>query len=69
MKLTKTMIEGLRRMAVRLETRSAVMAEPNENTGKALLARGLIEIAKERPAWPLYRITPAGRAALKDHRP
>lgn len=63
-RLTETMIGGLRRMAQKLERHSAVMAEPNENTGKALLKRGLIEIVEDRPSWPRYRLTEAGRAAL-----
>ena len=63
-KLTPTMLDGLRRMAKRLERMGCVMAEPNENTGRALLKRGLIEIADDRAAWPRYRLTDLGRTAL-----
>jgi hypothetical protein len=64
MKLTPTMLNGLTRMAAALRRQDAVMAEPNETTGKALLKRGLIEIVDARTVWPRYRLTDAGRAAL-----
>jgi hypothetical protein len=63
-KLTATMLAGLAKMAAGLKKHQAVMAEPNEATGRALLKRGLIEVVVDRSAWPLYRITDAGRAAL-----
>lgn len=64
MKLSPTMLAGLQKMAKRLERQSAVMAEPNEATGRALHSRGLIEVAVPRKPWPLYRLTDAGRQTL-----
>lgn len=66
MKLTETMAHGLAKMALFYDRRGApVMAEPNENTGKALLKRGLIELAGSSGGVNLYVITEAGRQALK----
>jgi len=62
--LTPTMLAGLKKMARYLERRSETMAEPNDNTGRALLNRGLLEFVHQKNGWNYYRITPAGRAAL-----
>jgi len=66
MKLSPTMIEGLRSMAVESDriNGKSVFARPNENTGRALVARGLIERADVTFAWPRYTITQAGRDVL-----
>jgi|GEM_PF-3262723 len=66
MKLTETMLHGLAQMARYSDRRgNPVMAEPNENTGKALMKRGLIELTGSNGGVNLYDITEAGRQALK----
>lgn len=64
-KLTPTMLEGLRKMALKLKRQSSVMAEPNDNTGRALEKRGLIAFAGKSGKWNRYVLTDAGRAALE----
>lgn len=68
MKLTETMLAGLKKMATKSRRFGDVpmLPEPNENTGKALEKRGLIEFVEMRSGWRHYRITEAGRAALKE---
>lgn len=67
MKLTPTMIHGLRKMELKLKRQSSTMAEPNENTGRALAARGLIELAETtKNGWNYYVLTEAGRALLRE---
>lgn len=63
-KLTPTMMAGLEKMAEKLKRQSATLAEPNENTGKALEKRGLIERTDTINGWAYYRITHAGFEAL-----
>lgn len=41
------------------------LAYPSDNTGKALLRRGLVDFVGRRCCWNYYRITGAGRAALE----
>ncbi|WP_430438952.1 hypothetical protein [Shinella sp.] len=66
MKLTPTMLAGLRKMALKLKRQSSTLAEPNENTGRALAKRGLVELAADGPrnGWNYYVLTDAGRAEL-----
>lgn len=64
MKLTPTMLHGLRHMATRLKSQRSTLAEPNENTGKALVARGLIELVDKSNGWNRYVLTAAGRELL-----
>nr|DAE48935.1 MAG TPA: Transcriptional regulator PadR-like family [Caudoviricetes sp.] len=66
MKLTPTMKEALARMADKLKYRSRVFSEPNENTGRALLKRGLIEVVGKSGGWNLYVLTDAGRQVLAE---
>lgn len=66
MKLTPTMLSGLARMARNYDRYGTTMAEPNENTGRALEKRGMIEAVGISGPWRRYRITPAGRAALEE---
>ena len=63
-KLTPTMLAGLRKMALKLKRQSETLPEPNENTGKALAARGLIEFVKTSNGWNYYVLTDAGRAEV-----
>lgn len=63
-KLTPTMLAGLRKMALKLKRQSETLPEPNENTGKALEARGLIEFTKTNNGWRYYVLTDAGRAEV-----
>lgn len=65
MKLTPTMKDALAVMADKLKYSSSVFSEPNENTGRALLKRGLIEVVGKSGGWNLYVLTEAGRQALK----
>lgn len=67
--LTPTMILGLETMAKKLLRRSETLAEPNENTGKALLKRSLIEATGKKNGWNYYRITPDGYKVLSTHNP
>lgn len=60
-KLTPTMLAGLRKMALKLKRQSETLPEPNENTGKALEARGLIEFTRTNNGWKYYVLTEAGR--------
>lgn len=62
--LTPTMLEGLRKMEMKLRRQTATLAEPNENTGKALLRRGLLERTDTQNGWNYYTITDAGRSVL-----
>lgn len=64
MKLTDTMEQGLRKMAKKLERQTATVAEPNDNTGRALEKRGLIEKTDTQNNWNYYQLTDAGRAFL-----
>lgn len=68
MKLTPTMEAGLRRMAYNMgKYNMAVMAEPNDNTGKALEKRGLVARAnKPGDAWNRYTLTEAGKKWLEE---
>lgn len=68
-KLTPTMYEGLKVMAGKLLRQPSVLSYPNENTGKALLKRGLIEYVETRDGWRRYVLTDAGRAALAEPSP
>ena len=64
--LTKTMMDGLREMAKasdRYPGSPAVLASPNDNTGRALEKRGLIKLHSCQN-WNRYTITDAGRKAL-----
>jgi len=63
-KLTPTMLAGLRKMALKLQRQKTTMAEPNESTGKALAARGMIEFVEKSNGWNYYILTDAGRAEL-----
>lgn len=65
-KCSDTMILGLKQMAYQLKKRSRVMASPNENTGRALLARGLVASDNaDNGGWKYYTITDLGYAMLK----
>lgn len=64
-KLTPTMLVGLEAMERKLRRQSKSLAEPNENTGQALLKRGLIEFVGKENGWNYYVLTDAGRAALE----
>lgn len=66
--LTPTMLNGLRKMALNLMRQSVTLAEPNENTGRALAKRGLIELADNGPrnGWNYYVLTHAGRAVVEE---
>ena len=68
MKLTPTMLNGLRKMAKKLERQSQTMAEPNDNTGRALEKRGLVRQTETRNGWNYYVLTDAGRAALSEQK-
>jgi hypothetical protein len=67
--ITPSMIGGLVRMAQdekRDTLRRGVLPHPNNQTGKALLARGLVEkIPRLNSPWDYYRITPEGYALLE----
>lgn len=63
-KLTPTMLEGLRLMEIKLRRQRTTMAEPNENTGRALAKRGLIEFVEKSRGWNYYVLTDAALAAL-----
>lgn len=64
-KLTPTMLSGLRKMALKLKRQSSTLAEPNEGTGRALAKRGLIEFVETSNGWNYYVLTDAGRAELE----
>lgn len=64
MKLTPTMLAGLHKMALKLQRQKKTMAEPNDNTGRALAARGLIQFVDKSNGWNYYVLTDAGRSAL-----
>lgn len=64
MKLTPTMLAGLRKMALKLKRQSSTLAEPNENTGRALAKRGLVEYVETSNGWNYYVLTDVGRAEL-----
>lgn len=63
-KLSPTMLEGLRLMEIKLRRQRITMAEPNESTGRALLKRGLIEFVEKSNGWNYYVLTESGRAVL-----
>ncbi len=65
MKLTTNMKEALASMADKIKYRSSDFPEPNENTARALLKRGLIEVVGKSGGWNLYVLADAGRQALK----
>ena len=65
MRLSETMLHGLRKMQEKHRRQDTVLAEPNDNTGRALEKRGLVEFVMERDGWRRYRVTSAGRAALE----
>lgn len=64
MELSETMDRGLRSMAKKLRRYGGyVMAEPNDNTGRALERRGLLEKdPRVESAWQRYCLTDAGWA-------
>jgi len=68
--MTKTMERGLLAMAKKLarnnEAYGYCMSEPNENTGKALVRRGMIAEVEHFTAWPQYRLTAVGWAKVSD---
>ncbi|WP_430439035.1 hypothetical protein [Shinella sp.] len=64
MKLTPTMLAGLRKMALKLKRQSSTLAEPNENTGRALAKRGLVEYVETSNGWNYYVLTDVGLAEL-----
>lgn len=64
LKLTPVMIKGLQRMALKLKRIETCMAEPNDNTGRALVKRGLLEEAEPYNGWKQYRLTDKGRKFL-----
>jgi len=67
MKLTPTMLHGLAQMEKNLRRQPETLAEPNDNTGKALEKRGLVvRVAEKTNGWNYYRLTEAGRTALRD---
>lgn len=70
LKITDTMLQGLLKMAKKLELADKVMAYPSENTGKALLKRGLIVQVSHssRSAWPCYALTELGKKVVADHK-
>ncbi len=67
MTLTPTMLEGLKQMAEKIRYRRASLAEPNDNTGKALEKRGLIAFSEKHNGFNYYVLTDAGRALLAKH--
>jgi len=67
--LTPTMLAGLKKMALKLERQQQTIAEPNDNTGRALEKRGLVEFIHTRNGWNYYRITELGRAAISEGEP
>jgi hypothetical protein len=64
-RLTPAMLNGLREMDENLKRWGTTMAVPNENTGRALESRGLIEVIGKSGKWNRYVLTPAGRQALE----
>ena len=64
LKLTPTMLSGLYKMAQKLKRQSDTMAEPNDNTGRALAVRGLVQFVEQRRGFNYYVLTDAGRAEL-----
>ncbi len=62
--LSPTMLNGLIKMHEKLKRWSFIMAEPNENTGKALEKRGYIKFVQYTGAFRTYVLTEAGEARV-----
>jgi hypothetical protein len=69
--LSETMDRGLRAMAKKVRRYGGyVMAEPNDNTGRALERRGLLEKdPRVGSVWQRYCLTDAGWAYVDAARP
>jgi len=62
--LTETMKSGLLRMAKKLERQEASLGEPNNNTAKALVKRGLVQGVGKRNGWDYYILTEDGKKTV-----
>lgn len=63
-KLSETMQRALGLLYNDLKHQKAALIWPNENTGRALEARGLVEVLGRSGSWALYGLTETGRAAV-----
>ena len=67
MKLTPTMVSGLRMMAKDYKRSGFAAGHPTDNTARALEARGLVSVQKQvRGGWLYWSVTDEGFRVLAE---